>query len=113
MEGSNKQKIYIYFKKRKENTFINPPFVKREIEQSKNEIINILTHRMCTESARIRTKKGSLRVKVEKEEEDAHNCQPEKKVYTKKRKKVEQVNAQKYTKKKDSSNIFCMLFFLS
>jgi len=56
-----------------------------------------------------------LRVKVEKEEEeeDAHNCQPEKKVYTKKRKKVEQGNAQKYTKKKDSSNIFCRLFFLS
>ncbi len=77
VESSNKQKIYIYtLRKDKKNTFINPPFVKekeREREHSKNEIINILTHYMCTESARIRTK-GSLRVIIEKKNEDAHRC---------------------------------------
>jgi len=67
---------------------------------------------MCTESARIRTKKGSLRVKVKKKKKKMRTTANQKKKYTqKKRKKVEQVNAQKYTKKKDSSNIFCMLFF--
>jgi hypothetical protein len=51
---------------------------------------------MCTERAKIRTK-GSLRVKVEKKEEDAHSCQS-KKNYTKEKEK-EQANAQEIHKK--------------
>jgi hypothetical protein len=62
---------------------------------------------MCTERAKIRTK-GSLRVKVEKKEEDAHSCQS-KKNYTKEKEKRTSKRAR--NTQKNSLNIFWL--FLS
>jgi hypothetical protein len=92
VEGSNKQKIYIYYKKRrKKNTFINPPFVKREnnVKKKRNNQ-HSHTPYVHKERENPHIKKGSLRVK-----EDAHSCQPEKKLYKKKEKKNNKRNTQK------------------